>query len=158
MDSFDARLGERLARLESAAPGPIVAPERQVGSRWNVARGSVAVAAALALAAFVAGAAVGRYVDSNEPVARPGLENPGQPFHGVGLQCMTPREAQAVIVAKGFDVWWQIEDRDSNGNGTTTFSASPPRDGVVEAGFIDGMTAHVVVSVGSGATPFDWCK
>lgn len=128
--------------------------------RWGPLRRAtlLALAATLALAAFLAGVAVGRYVDPNEPVGVPGLENPGEPFYGVGLNCMTPPEANAVIVAKGFAVSWQIEDRDSEGNGSTSFSTTPPPAGVVEGGFIQRKTAYVVVSVGSGAIPFDWCK
>lgn len=101
---------------------------------------------------------MGRFIDPNEPVGHPGFEDLGQPFHGVGLRCMTPPEAEAVIVAKDFDVLWQVEDRDAQGNGSTSFSTAPPVTGVVEAGFVDGKTAHVVVSVGPGAIPFDWCK
>ncbi len=82
------------------------------------------------------------------------MENFGQPFFGVRLECMTPSAAHAAIVAKGYAVRWQVEDRDAGGDGSTTFSTTPPPHGVVEGGYLDGTTVHIVVSVGSGAIRF----
>lgn len=158
MDPFDLRLHQRLARLEAAAPEPQVARSRRKTLRAQVAHRSLLVAAVFIVAAFAAGGAVGRYIAPNEAIGHPGLENPGEPFYGAGLQCMTPPQADAVIKAKGFEVSWQIENRDAEGNGTTIISTLPPPAGVVEAGFVQGNTAHVVVSIGSGAQPYDWCK
>lgn len=154
---FELRLRQRLESLEATVPGPTRQPARSALAGKRRALRSFALASALVLTAFVSGVAVARDTDPSGVVGHPGLENAGQPFEGVNLQCMTPPQAQAVIAGKGFHVIWQIEDRDSSGRGSTTLSTAAPLIGVVEGGFIEGMTAHVVVSVGTGAVPFDAC-
>jgi hypothetical protein len=155
MDTFETRLRDRLVRLEAAAPVRDVRPRPNRGRRGL--RTTFAIAAALLLGTFAVGLAVGRFVHPNEPVGHPGLENPGQPFYGAGLRCMTPPDAHRTIVERGFTVTWQIEDRDPTGAGTTSLSTEPPPSGVVEDGFVEGNKAHVVVSVGSGAIPYLGC-
>jgi hypothetical protein len=153
MDGFDIQLRERLARLDAAVPirrGP-----RRAHPSSRPMRVSVALAAAVSLAFFAAGLAVGAFVDPLEqPFVRghEGFENQGQPFYGTALHCMAPPEAHRVITGRGYGVTWQIEDRDGAGRGTTTLSSTPPPTGVIEGGFVEGDSAHVVVAVGSGAS------
>jgi hypothetical protein len=156
METFEPQLRERLGRLEASVPVADARPRRRRLGR--AVRTSLSLAAAISLLAFSGGLVVGRFLDSNEPIGHEGLENPGQPFYGAGLRCMTPAGAHQTITARGFTVTWQIEDRDSNGVGTTTLSGTPPSAGVVEGGFVQGSEAHVVVSVGSGAVPYVGCK
>jgi hypothetical protein len=113
---------------------------------------------ALVLVALVGGVVGAGFVVYGTPHGHEGFENPGQPFYGAGFQCMTPKDVQRVIVDGGFAVSWQIEDRDENGVGTTTFSGEPPESGVIEGGFVDGSVAYVLVSVGSGARPHPGCE
>lgn len=156
MDPFELDLRTRLARLEGAVPvtGTFRRP------RWWLARPvrtSAAVVAASVLLAFAAGLAAGQFVNPQGPIGHEGLENPGQPFHGTGITCMTPADANALIVARGFSVTWQIEDRDPSGSGSTTLSDVPPPRGIVDGGFVEGRHVHVVVSVGSGSLPHGNC-
>lgn len=156
MDAFDGSLRQRLERLEGSVPVANTSPGRRPRIRRAV-RTSLAVAAAVALLAFGGGLVIGRFVDPNVPQGHEGLENPGQPFYGAGLRCMTPPEADRLITSRGFTVTWQIEDRDKDGAGTTTLSNTPPTTGVVEGGFAEGGHVHVVVSVGSGAVRYAGC-
>jgi hypothetical protein len=146
LDSFDSSLRSRLLRLEAAAPSttapqgvPWVSRPRFAG-RW-----SLAAATALLGLVIVAGAAVGRFAAQDEVRGWPGFENPGQPFWGTGIVCMTPTEAQRLMVERGFTPYWQVEQADRS---TTRFSSDPPAEGVIQGGFVRGDTAHVVVEVG----------
>jgi hypothetical protein len=91
------------------------------------------------------------------PLPRPGesFENPGQPFWGLAIHCMTPPEAQIVIAGRGFGVEWQINDHRS---GTGRGSALPPATGIIQGGWIAGRTAHVVVEVGQRAAVSPDCR
>lgn len=156
LDSFDSSLRSRLLRLEAAAPSatapqgvPWVSRPRFAG-RW-----SLAAAVALLGLVVVAGGAVGRFASDTEVRGWPGFDNFGQPFWGTGIGCMTPTEAQRLMVERGFTPYWQIEPVGSvKGDGSTTrFSSDPPAEGVIWGGFVRGDTAHVVVEVGGEARP-----
>jgi hypothetical protein len=156
LDSFESSLRSRLLRLEAAAPAAI-APEpvpslarARFAGRW-----SLAAAAALLGLAVVAGGAVSRFASPQEVQGWPGFENLGQPFWGTGIGCMTPQEAQRLIVDRGFTPYWQVEQAGSaKGDGSTArFSSEPPAEGVIWGGFVRGDTAHVVVEVGGQARP-----
>lgn len=156
LDSFDGSLRSRLLRLEAAAPSataPQAAPSiprAKFAGRW-----SLAAAIALLGLVVVAGAAVGRFAAQEEVQGWPGFENFGQPFWGTGIGCMTPAQAQRLIVDRGFTPYWQVERTGPvKGDGSTTrFSSDPPSEGVIWGGFVRGDTAHVVVEIGGEPRP-----
>ena len=151
LDSFDSSLRSRLLRLEGAAPsataphGVAWVSKRRFASRW-----SLAAATALLGLVVVAGVAVGRFASDTEVQGWPGFENFGQPFWGTGIGCMTPAQAQRLMVDRGFIPYWQVERAGPvKGEGSSTrFSSDPPAEGVIQGGFVRGDTAHVVVEIG----------
>lgn len=156
LDAFDGSLRSRLMRLEAAAPSaaapqavPLI-PRFRLAGRW-----SLAAATALLSLAFVAGAAIGGLVAREEVQGWEGFENPGQPFWGTGIGCMTPPQAQRLFLERGFTPYWQVERAGLvKGDGSTTqFSSEPPTEGVIWGGFVRGKTAHVVVEVGGEPRP-----
>jgi hypothetical protein len=157
MDDFDLRLRQRLEGLERAAPVSNRAIERR-RPKDRATRTILALAAALALAVLSGGVAGAALVVYGTPQGHEGFENPGQPFYGAGLRCMSPPDAHRVIAERGYTARWQIEDRDEDGIGTTSFADDPPPAGVVEGGYVDGSVAFVVVSVGSGTRPYAGCE
>ena len=84
------------------------------------------------------------------PVGHPGLFTPGQPLHCSGVDRMTPAEAAPVLEALGYDVTWQVEDRDRLTSGQTR---EPPKSGFIIEGIVHGRAMVLVVEVGSRATP-----
>lgn len=154
--SFEGSLRSRLLRLEAAAPSARAPQAVTSISRPRFAgRWSLAAATALLGLVVVAGAAVGRFAAQGEVRGWPGFENFGQPFWGTGIGCMTPPQAQRLILDRGFTPYWQVEPAGSlKGDGSTPrFSYEPPADGVIQGGFVRGDTAHVVVEVGGERRP-----
>jgi hypothetical protein len=155
LDAFDNSLRSRLLRLEGAAPSATAPRAMPSISRRFAGRWSLAAATALVGLVLVAGAAVGRFATQGEVQGWPGFDNFGQPFWGTGIGCMTPPEAQRLIVDRGFTPYWQVEQAGSvKGDGSVArFSSEPPTEGVIWGGFVRGNTAHIVVELGGQARP-----
>jgi hypothetical protein len=145
-------LETRLAALEARAPGtdrPPVLPSRGRRGRFAV---SMAMAPVLALA-IVATATAGGVVLSRLAEGYPGIENPGQPLAGAGLECMTPPEAAAFLAAHGFtNVDWQVETGavisagGGKGTSTTIHQSSAPEHGFVIPGSQHGDGQVIMVA------------
>lgn len=156
---LDDRLRHRLLRLEGAAPTATSMAVLPRASRRTL-RIPLAAAAAVLLGVASVGFTAGAFLDPNGAQGHPGLENDGQPFAGTGLHCMAPADAHRLIVARGYTVVWQLEDRPGDGKsgGTTTLLDTAPDHGVVEGGFVQGTVAHVVARVDADAEPFPDCR
>ena len=146
--AFEAELRARLERLGSTITVdamPSLAPER---SRRRLAL--LAAAGAAALLAIGGTAVIGRHAQGpNEPRARAGVTNVGQPFACVPFARMTPPEADAYMRERGYSVRWQIEERPS---GESWQSDVPPATGHPIAGVVVGKNQILyVVEVGPAA-------
>jgi hypothetical protein len=142
---LDLELDLRLAALEMRAPGRgDPAPLSRRGRRGRFAT-SFAMAPVLVLA-LVATATAGTVVIAQLTAeGRPGIENPGQPLAGAGMECMTPPQAEAFLSDHGYtDVVWQVESGQviaadgGKGSSTTVQQASAPEHGYVIPGSIGG--------------------
>ena len=138
----DDVLRGRLARLESALPSA-----REVSTRR---RSGLAVPSALALlliggAAGTAGAAALDAVRSS-----PGVFSPDGALACSNVRTMSPSSADEALRQLGYQVTWQIEDRDA---GTSVTSTVPPASGYVQDGVLHGRDLLIVVETGNAATP-----
>lgn len=164
MDSDDLDLTQRLIRLEASVPAvgrpPILTRGRRAG-RFAV---SLAMAPALALA-MVATAVAGAVVVANLAEGRPGIQNPGQPLAGAGMECMSPPDAAAFLTEHGFDdVVWQVESGSlvgpdgGKGDSTSVQRPTPPSHGFVIPGSLLGDGSVImVVDQRIGATGVGAC-
>lgn len=152
MNEPEDALRARLARLERSVEVGTVPPMsvlRRDGWRGRRLTAPLLIGAGMLL--FGSGAVVGsRILAPDEPVAREGFANVGQPFHCAGLELMIPPEADAAIRARGYTITWQIEDKAA---GSSRLDARPPATGYVIGGFVEEMHAHVVVETGPAAVP-----
>jgi hypothetical protein len=150
-------LQARLAAMEARVPtppAPSLSPRRRAARTLPFAAGP-ALALIAAATVIAGGAAIVRLAQGT-----PGVENPGQPLAGAGLECMSPPEAAAYLTAHGFPtVTWQVETGDATGKGgSSTQSSRPPEHGyVVPGSVVDGRLIMVVDqragATGSGACP-----
>lgn len=145
MDDFDDRLRYRLAALEQTLPvreavNQPMAPRRSARTVWV---GAVAgLLAGVLLAGTVGGAAL-------EAVrGRPGVFSGGGALACSNIRTMSPPNADALLRQLGFDVTWQIEDRDT---GESRQSAQPPVTGYVQEGTLSGRALLIVVETGAKA-------
>jgi hypothetical protein len=160
----DAGLSTRLAALEARAPAsgtPPALPGRRRRGRFAV---PIAMAPVFVLA-IVATTAASALVVANLAEGRPGIENPGQPLAGAGMECMSPAEAHAFLVAHGYaNVDWQVETGTAvapdggKGSSTTAHQSRPPAHGYVVPGSVheDG-TVVMVADQRTGATGVGDC-
>jgi hypothetical protein len=149
-------LETRLAAMEGRVPtppAPSIAPGRRVARAFPFAAGP-ALALIAAATVIAGGAAVVRLAQGT-----PGVENPGQPLAGAGLECMSPPEAAAYLTAHGFTtVTWQVETGDATGKGgTSTQRSTPPAHGFVVPGSIVDGQLIMVVDQRAGATGSGAC-
>ncbi len=158
----DTDLDTRLAALAARAPGRDDPPALTGGHR----RGRFAIPVTvgpLLVMAMVATAAGGAVVAVNQLVrGYPGIENPGQPLEGAGLECMSPPEAATYLTARGYaDVVWQVEAGDaagSKGASTSVQQATPPQHGfVIPGAVLDDGKLHIVVDQRKGASGMGAC-
>jgi len=160
----DAQLATRLAALEARAPATAEPPSLSAGRR----RGRFAIPVAMApllVLALVATAAAGAAVIGRLAEGYPGIENPGQPLAGAGMECMTPPAAAAFLAGKGFTrVDWQVESGTAvaadggKGSSSSVHVTVPPAHGYVIPGSLqpDG-TVIMVVDQRVGATGVGAC-
>ena len=156
MDDFEWRLRARLLALERAVP----VSQRQIeqgGRNVGIKRTAIAAIGAVVALIVIGGAVGGAFIVNGTPHGHEGFENPGEPFHGTGISCRTPPVADQLLRASGYSVQWQVENRGTDGHGSTTFSSTPPDRGVIEGGFVDGSVAYVVVAIGRGAHDHPGC-
>ena len=136
----DVQLGERLRRLEARVPGaeaPALRGRRPVP---RMIGGSLAATLLILLAATtVAGAAV---IVSEAVRGHPGVDSPGQPFFGAGLECMSPPEAEAYLADHGYTgTVWQVE---RDGAASDHVSTPPEHGYVIPGSIIDGVLIMIV--------------
>jgi len=154
MDAPD-EIDVRLAAMEARVPATATlraAPRRRIRRLASLAAAPVLVLALAATA--VAGVAIARFAQGT-----PGVENPGQPLAGAGLECMTPPQAAAYLAAHGYpDVTWQVETGDiAAKSGGSTQVATPPAHGYVIPGSIVNGTLIMVIDQRVGASGSGAC-
>jgi len=136
---LDGELDERLGQLEARVPGadpPALRGRRGVP---QILGGSLAGAILVLVAATtVVGGAL---IVSNAVRGHPGVDSPGQPLFGAGLECMSPPEAAAYLTDHGFtDTVWQVERDDAQEHVST-----PPEHGyVIPGSIVDGVLIMIV--------------
>jgi hypothetical protein len=146
-------LDTRLTALEARQPVAARPPQLPVSSGRR-RRGAVALLAAPVLVLLLGATALaGPTIYGMLVRGAPGIENPGQPLHGANLECMTPPEAAAYLVAHGYtDVLWQIEVTDKGpGAADPQQVAWPPEHGFVVPGAIIDGQLHMIVDQRPGA-------
>lgn len=149
-------LETRLSAMEGRVPtppSPSLTPRRRLVRAAPFAAGP-AFALITAATVIAGGAAVISLAQGT-----PGVENPGQPLAGAGLECMSPPEAGAYLTAHGFtEVTWQVETGDATGKGgTSTQRSTPPAHGYVVPGSIVAGQLLMVVDQRAGATGVGAC-
>lgn len=160
----DSRLSTRLAALEARAPAggmPPALPGRRRRGRFAV---PLAMAPVFVLA-IVATTAASALVVANLAEGRPGIENPGQPLAGAGMECMSPPEAHAFLSGHGYaKVDWQVETGTAvtpdggKGSSTTVHQSVPPAHGyVIPGSVLDDGTVIMVADQRTGATGVGDC-
>jgi hypothetical protein len=146
---LDLRLRALVERAPAVGRPPSVARRRRPMVALPAA---VAVVLVLGVAATASGAAS---VLRQAVMGYEGVENPGQPLHGAGLECMSPPAAAAYLAEHGFiNVVWQVESGDPSVKGETTTiaqSAAPEHGYVIPAAILDDGKLHVVVDQRVGA-------
>ena len=145
--TVDIELDKRLGQLEARVPG---AEAPMLGGRRRAPRilgGSLAGTILVLLAATtVVGGAV---IVSGVGRTAPGVQNPGQPLYGAGLECMSPPEAEAYLTDHGFpDAVWQVW---RDGLATVLVSTPPEHGFVVPGSILDGVLYMIVDQRASGA-------
>jgi len=160
MSDLDRELRDRLAVLESHAPGGAEPPSLRRSTRRRSFAASMSAAPVLLLA-LVATAAGGAVVVSNLAQSAPGIQNPGQPLAGAQMECLTPPQAAAFLAERGYtDVVWQIESGDpvAGKDATTTVQqdVAPDHGFVIPGSIIDGRL-HMIVDQQVGVTGVGAC-
>ncbi|HEU4672764.1 MAG TPA: hypothetical protein VFS32_07690 [Candidatus Limnocylindrales bacterium] len=153
----DTELDTRLAALAASVPAG-EAPPLPKGQRRRFAA-SLAVAAILVVG-VTATASGAVEVVRQAVIGYEGVENPGQPLQGARMECMSPREAEAFLAARGFvEVVWQVESGGASGKGgSTVVQATAPEHGYVVPAAIDrDGVLHMVVDQRTGAEPSGVC-
>ena len=147
MDEFDSGLRTRLERLEQTLP---TKQTMSAGWRRGPLRLSLAAAGGLAAVGILAGVVAGATVVSDQVHGHPGLFAPGGTFYCTNIRQMSPPEAERALAQLGYVVTWQVEDRSLGSSEQTT---TPPSDGYIIEGVLDGKDLVLVVERGEGAAP-----
>ncbi len=157
----DLDLDTRLIALAARAPGRDDPPALSRTYRRRRLAIPMTLAPILVLAIVAtAGAAV---VAVNQLAhAYPGIQNPGQPLEGAGLECMSPPVAAVYLAAHGYpDVVWEVQTgaiSNSKGLSGGGPQSTPPDHGfVIPAAVLDDGKLHVVVDQRVGATGTGAC-
>jgi hypothetical protein len=157
----DTDLKNRLVAMESRLETPDP-PHLQTRKSRHFALSFVS---APLLILVLAGTAVAGAVVLGQAQGAPGVENPGQPLAGAGLECMTPPRAQTYLAAHGFTaVVWQVEkDAPALGGSGKAGSASvqqsfAPQTGIVVPGSIIDGKLYMVVDQRQGALTSGNCS
>jgi hypothetical protein len=158
---LDLDLEARLSALAARAPGRDDPPALTRANRRRRLAIPMTLAPLLVLALVAtAGAAV---VAVNQLAhADPGIENPGQPLEGAGLECMSPPAAAVYLAAHGYpDVVWEVQTgaiSNSKGSGGGFQRSTPPDHGfVIPASVLDDGKLHIVVDQRVGSTGTGAC-
>ncbi len=135
-EELEKRLGQLEARIPGAEPPTLRGRRRGASILGGSLVGTMLV---LVTATTVVGGAL---IVIGEVRNAPGVEGPGQPLQGAGLECMSPPEAAAYLADHGFtNTRWQIE-RD---NAAMAHVSTPPEHGyVVPGSIIDGVLIMIV--------------
>jgi hypothetical protein len=155
-------LADRLRALENAMPGGEL-PPGAFSSHANKPRrsrrlGIVAGLVAVMLLSGAAGAAVHQVMTG--VTGSSGVFSPGGPLACSPIQHMNPVDADEALAALGYDVTWQIEYRALDGehhDHESTMSSTPPADGYVIEGVLEGRHLLLVVEIGPAALPVPGC-
>jgi hypothetical protein len=153
-------LADRLRALESAMPGgelPIGAFDTHRDEpRRRRQLGIVVGLVAAMLISGGAGAAVHQVMTG--VTGSRGVFSPQGALACSPIQHMSPVEAGRALAALGYVVTWQIEyraeDPDQN---VGTMSSTPPADGYVIEGVLEGNHLLLVVEIGPAALPVPGC-
>jgi hypothetical protein len=153
-------LADRLHAMESAMPGgelpPRVFDTHAHKHRRGRQLGIVAGIVAAMLLSGAAGAAVHQVMSG--VTGSPGVFTPGGPLACSPIQHMNPVDAAKALAALGYVVTWQIEyraeDPDQN---ESTMSLTPPADGYLIEGVLEGNRLLLVVEIGPAALPVPGC-
>ena len=157
----DVDLTQRLRALEAAMPGgelPLGAFDTHPGRRHRGRRlGIVAGLIAAMVLSGAAGAAVHQAMTG--VTGSPGVFSRGGPLACSPIQHMNPVDADKALAALGYDVTWQIEYRALNPDDhyASNVSSTPPADGYVIDGVLEGRHLLLVVEIGPAATPVGGC-
>jgi hypothetical protein len=144
---FDDKMRHRLSRLEDSIP--VGGPSGRRPARRPL-RISVSAVFGIAAACLLAGAVAGATVVSSGVQSQPGLFAPGGIFACTQIREMSPQQAGGALAELGYDVTWQVEDRDS---GSSQPTAEAPKDGFIVEGVLDGSQLLLVVARGAGVQP-----
>ena len=136
----DGELDERLGQLEARVPGaepPAIRGRRRAP---RILGGSLAgTILVLVAATTVVGSAV---IVSGAVRGWPGVQNPGQPLHGAGLECMSPPQAAAYLIVHGYaNTVWQVEQ---DGRPSVQVSTPPEHGYVIPGSIVDGVLIMIV--------------
>lgn len=145
MNSFDDQLRERLERIEASAEVPD-RPEK--GRKPLRARRPMAIAAGLVLAGVLAGGVGAAALEAVR--GYPGVFGAGGALACSDIREMSPSRADPLLTELGYEVTWQIENRDS---GTSVTSTEPPAAGYIQEGVLHGQKLLIVVETGAKAEP-----
>lgn len=137
MDTLDAQLSERLARLEASLPpaGRLASAKDRRPTRllWPVM--------AVTLVVAFGGGVAARQLVLDRGWTDSGLFTRGGALYCSGLQHMAPRDAAPILRQLGYVVTWQVDDR---ATGESYQSADPPAGGYVDEGIQKGKQLVIV--------------
>lgn len=136
-EEFDARLRERLLRFEEEISYMTTKDRRYHPLGWSAL--ALVIVAILGIAT---GAAATSVVFREATGSAPGVFSPQGPLYCSGIHQMEPVDADPLLRNLGYEVIWQVEDRDAK---TSVQSSTPPSDGfIVEGAIIEGNLILVV--------------
>jgi hypothetical protein len=160
MPPTPSSLAERLRLLEASLPeGQLhagkLAPVGRRGTRWKRAAIVTGIVAAM-LVSGVAGAAAHEWATGVR--GYPGVFVPGGPLACSPIQHMTPPVAAQKLEDLGYNLTWQIEYRGAGASpDSSIISMSPPEDGYIIEGVLQGTDLMLLVERGPGARPVRGC-
>jgi hypothetical protein len=152
-EKFDVHLKERLLRLEEEMPDMSTRRTRPNRSL----RLPLAVVVLVGILGIATGAAAASVVMREAGGSAPGVFTAEGPLYCSGIHEMSPGQADPLLRELGYQVTWQIEDRDAK---TSVQSAKPPSNGFIVEGAIVNGELILVVERGQGvqrvADPCPW--
>lgn len=157
---LDPRLTALEGRVEADLPTPALPAHGRRTPRLAVSLATAGVLVLALGATALAGAAATGLI----AFGAPGVENPGEPLEGAGLECMSPPEAAAYLAGHGYrDVVWQIETTTKDPTGVASPAApvqvsTPPEHGYVIPGSIIRGQLHMIVDQRANATGVGACS
>lgn len=143
-EEFDARLKERLLRMEEEMP------KVSATRGGDPMRLSVIILVLVGVLGVATGAAATTVVLREVTGSAPGVFSGQGPLHCSGIHQMAAVDADPLLRELGYNVMWQIEDRDAK---TSVQSTAPPSDGFIVEGAIIGGDLILVVERGEDVEP-----